>query len=84
MKHYTHPDFWKHYEKLPKTVQNLADKNFELLKKNHHHPSLHFKNTGRFWSVRIGLNHRALAVEREKEFIWFWIGSHSTYDKLIK
>lgn len=84
MKHYTHPKFWQYHQKLPTRIRNLADKNFELLKQNPEHPSLHFKNTGHFWSVRVGLSYRALAVEREKEFIWFWIGKHDTYDKLIK
>ena len=84
MKYYTHPKFWQNYQKLPINVRNLADKNFELLKRNPEHPSLHFKNIGRFWSVRVGLRYRALAVERDKEFIWFWIGKHDTYDKLTK
>lgn len=47
------------------------------------HPSLHFKVVGRFWSVRVGLHHRALAVEGGPDLIWFWIGSHADYDALI-
>jgi len=42
MKHFTSPQFWQHYQKLPPAIQQLADKNFELLKSNLHHPSLHF------------------------------------------
>jgi len=30
---------------LPKPIQKLADKNFELLKTNPFHPSLHFKKS---------------------------------------
>jgi len=26
---------------------------------------------------------RALAVEAESALVWFWIGSHADYDKLI-
>ena len=60
------------------------DKNFELLKQNPNHPSLHFKRIGRFWSVRVGLKYRALAVEGNAGLVWFWIGPHGAYDNLIK
>jgi len=43
MNYFTSPSFWKEYEKLPKHIQELADKNFEILKENSMHPSLHFK-----------------------------------------
>ncbi len=35
-------------------------------------------------AVRVGLKHRALAVETDDGFLWTWIGSHSDYDRLIK
>ncbi len=53
-------------------------------KENPRHPSLHFKKVGRFWSARVGLQHRALAVEVEDGLLWFWIGSHADYDRLVK
>jgi hypothetical protein len=34
--------------------------------------------------VRVGLRYRALAVEIDEGFLWFWIGSHADYDALIK
>lgn len=61
----------------------MADKNFELLKSNPRHPSLHLKKVGRFWSARIGTGHRAVAVEQESVLVWFWIGDHDEYDRLI-
>jgi mRNA-degrading endonuclease RelE of RelBE toxin-antitoxin system len=67
MKHLTLPRFWRHYRQLPKEVQELADKNFKLLKADPHHPSLHFKRVGQtkyLWSVRIGVHYRALGVEK--------------------
>jgi hypothetical protein len=60
-----------------------ANKNFRLLKHNPSHSSLRFKKIGAYWSVRIGLEHRALATEVEEGFLWFWIGSHADYDKLV-
>jgi hypothetical protein len=81
--HRTTPQFWDRFDKLPETVQALARKNFELLKQNAEHPSLHFKKVGRFWSARVGLNHRAVAVADGADFIWVWIGNHDEYDRLI-
>ena len=73
-------EFWAFYEKLPKDIQGLADKNFALLKENPEHPSLYLKRVGRYWSIRIGEKHRALGVEvDEKGLLWCWIGSHSEY-----
>ena len=61
--HRTTRRFWKCFDDLPEAVQKTAKKNFELLKKEPIHPSLHFKKVGKFWSARVGINHRALAVE---------------------
>lgn len=83
MKHSTTRRFWMCYDALPEEARALADKNYELLKKNPRHPSLHFKKTGKVWSVRVGIHHRAIAVEIEDGFLWVWIGLHAEYDKLI-
>jgi hypothetical protein len=82
--HRTTKQFWKCLENLPEHVQKTAKKNFELLKRNSSHPSLHFKKVGKLWSVRAGMNHRALAVEDGKEFIWVWVGTHDEYERMIK
>ena len=71
------------YERLPSPVQYLANKNFKLLKENPEHPSLHFKQVGRFRSVRVGLRYRALGVEVSEGVLWFWVGNHGEYDKLV-
>jgi hypothetical protein len=83
MKHFASRAFWEAYRKLPKSVRAVADKNYSLLKENPKHPSLHLKKIGRFWSVRVGAQYRALAVEVEGGLLWFWIGSHADYDALI-
>ena len=84
MRHFASFAFWAAYEKLPENIRALADKNYALLKENPQHPSLHFKKAGRFWSVRVGLRYRALAIEADDGLVWFWIGSHADYDTLIK
>ena len=84
MKHFSSPSFWECYEKLPRNIQELADKNFSFLEVNINHPSLHTKKVGIYWSVRVGKKHRALAVEVEEGLLWFWIGTHAEYDKILK
>ena len=84
MNHRATPDFWQEYRTLPPEIQELADRNYQLLCENPRHPSLHFKKIGRLWSVRVGIHYRALAVEDGDEVAWFWIGPHSEYDQLLK
>jgi len=84
VKHAATAEFWQSYEGLPERVRNLADQNFELLKKNPRHPSLHFKRVGNLWSARIGSSWRALGAQDGETIIWFWIGSHAAYDKLVR
>ena len=35
------------------------------------------------YSVRIGLNYRALGEVSGNDIFWFWIGTHADYTKLI-
>lgn len=84
MRHFASRAFWDAYRKLPENVRELADKSFVLLKSDPQHPSLHLKKIGCYWSVRVGLRYCALAVEMDAGLVWFWIGSHSVYDRLLK
>jgi mRNA-degrading endonuclease RelE of RelBE toxin-antitoxin system len=81
--HKTTTRFWSCFDTLPLHIQDLARKNFETLKENPHHPSLHFKKVGKLWSARVGSNYRAIAVQDGSDFIWVWIGTHREYEKLI-
>ncbi len=83
MKHCVSPKFWALYRALPTDVRDLADKNYELLKSDPRHPSLHFKKVGELWSARVGAHYRALAVEVESGMYWLWIGTHADYDKVV-
>ncbi len=84
MNHFTSPSFWECYNNLSKNIQKLSDKNFDLLKENPKHPSLHFKKVNKYYSVRVGTRYRALAIEINEGLLWFWIGTHSEYDALTK
>jgi len=52
------------------------------------HRSLHFKkvsikNGREFWSARVTQEYRALAIRVHDGFLWFWIGDHSAYDRML-
>ena len=82
--HKTTERFWKCFNKLPKEIQRISKEQFNLLKNNPHHSSLHFKKVGKVWSIRVSLDHRALAVKDGDDFIWMWIGTHDEYERIIK
>lgn len=84
MNHFASPDFWDCYQSLPGDVQLLAEKSFQLLKSDPRHPSLHLKKVGPYWSARVGLHYRVLAVEAGDDLVWFWIGSHAHYDRIVR
>ena len=84
MNHFATPEFWYHYRRLPTSIQQLADKNFALLKQDPQHPSLRLKKIGDYWSARVGLHYRVLAKDRGEGVVWFWIGHHNEYDQLLK
>jgi mRNA-degrading endonuclease RelE of RelBE toxin-antitoxin system len=83
VRHRATPKFWQHFSELPQEVQSLAKANFAMLKENPRHPSLRFKKVNRMWSVRVGIHYRALAVEDGSDIVWFWIGHHAEYDRII-
>ena len=84
MRHFATPQFWEHYNRLPKDVRELADKNFKLLKADPRHPSLHFRRVDGLWSVRVGAHYRALGLDKSNAVVWFWIGPHAAYDELLR
>jgi hypothetical protein len=83
LNHFTHPDFWTLYHKLPRDIRRRADAAYALLRENPRHPSVHFKKVGALWSARVTLDYRALAVEAPDGFVWFWVGRHDEYEKII-
>ena len=83
MNHRATPRFWGCYRCLPAEVRRLADACHALLRQDPRHPSLHLKKVGRLWLVRVGLHYRALAVEDGSTLVWFWIGTHAEYDRLL-
>lgn len=83
MRHHASPEFGALLDALPSRVQDLAHTNFALLKAGSRHPSLQFKPVGAYWSVSVGLHHRALAIAVDDGYLWFWIGTHAGYDRML-
>jgi len=87
LKSYRTPAFRNCFRQLPPPIQALARKNYGLWLEDNHHPSLDYKRVGKeplVWSVRVGIGWRALGVAKDDAIIWFWIGSHAQYDKLLR
>ncbi|HZE59938.1 MAG TPA: hypothetical protein VE085_05230 [Burkholderiales bacterium] len=84
MNHYASPEFWDAYRALPANIQRLADRCYEQLRRDERYPSLQLKKVGRFYSARVGIRYRAVGIETTDGIVWFWIGPHSEYDKIIR
>jgi hypothetical protein len=87
LKSYTVASFWDGFKTLPEEIQTTTRKKFAIWKENPFHPSLKFKCVNAsddIWSVRISRDYRALGVMNKNDIIWFWIGAHKDYEKLIK
>ena len=75
------------YESLPESIQREADEAYRRFAENPNHPGLNFERIkgtkAPLYSARVGRRHRALAGRDGETWVWFWIGSHSEYDKLL-
>ncbi|MDE0013950.1 MAG: hypothetical protein OXU36_22605 [Candidatus Poribacteria bacterium] len=72
--------------KLPNSIRQQAKDAYKLFRENPHHPSLRFKkvhNTESIYAVRININYRAVGVIDSGKIVWFWIGPHTEYEKLL-
>ena len=79
-------DFLKVYRQLPNDIRTQARKSYRLFQENPQHPSLQFKrihSTKPIYSARVNLSYRTLGILENDTIVWFWIGSHSEYDRLI-
>ena len=87
MKSRATPKFWKFYASLPRRVQRRARKAYQTWKANPNHPSLRFKRVDDerpIYSVRVGDDYRVLGFLEGDTVVWFWIGHHDEYKRLLK
>jgi hypothetical protein len=78
--------FWKSYRRLADSIRKQARDSYRQFEKNPYHPSLHFKqvhSSRPIYSVRVNLDYRAVGIRDGEEIVWYWIGPHDEYEKLI-
>lgn len=71
---------------LPTQVQRQAREAYRLFRADPSHPSLHFKQVHSdppIFSARVGIGYRALGVRDGNTIVWYWLGSHASYDKIL-
>ena len=79
--------FRQGYGKLPDEVRQRVRKAYRQWVANPQHPSLHYKKihaTLPIWSVRVGLNYRVVGIVHDEKMLWYFVGTHAEYDRLIK
>jgi hypothetical protein len=75
------------YQSIPKPIQEKAKVAYQLWSDNPDHPSLRFKKVHTklsIYSARIDLDWRAVGILDGDEVVWFWIGPHAEYEKLLR
>ena len=88
MKSQTTPAFRRRLAELPPDIQAQArDAYQQFQQRDPHYPGLRFHQVTRgrdvLYSVSVGLHYRALATLESGILVWFWIGHHSVYDKIL-
>ncbi len=79
--------FRKLLDNLPEKIQRQAHTSYARWETDHFHNSLQFKQvhpSKPYFSARVNDDYRALGFVKEDRITWFWIGSHSEYDNLLK
>ena len=79
--------FRKLFSALPLDIQKQARVAYSQFRSNPYHPSLQFKrihSSKPIYSARINIDYRTVGILEESEIVWFWIGSHREYEKLLQ
>jgi hypothetical protein len=73
---------------LPAHIQQQARDAYVIFQQNPSHPGLRFKQVYSgpppVYSARVSIAYRALATVEGDTVVWFWIGSHADYDRLLR
>lgn len=73
--------------RLPVAIRRQAAAAYRLFSADPHHPSLHFKKVHPslpIYSARVNDDFRVVGQMRTDGIVWFWIGKHEEYDRLLK
>lgn len=74
------------YADLPEHVQLQARRFYRLFRQDPTYPGLNFKKVdgeANIYSARVGRGYRALGQMDGADIVWFWIGAHAVYDRMI-
>jgi hypothetical protein len=72
---------------LPTDIRKRARAAYDRFHANPRHPGLEFKKVHRtrpIYSARVNDDYRAVGILDGNEIVWFWIGKHEEYDRLLK
>jgi len=80
--------FKKLFDRLSDHIKDNARKQYKLFLANPSHPSLRTKLVGstrnnkfKIYEVTVGMGHRATYFRDGDVYVWFWIGTHDSFDK---
>jgi mRNA-degrading endonuclease RelE of RelBE toxin-antitoxin system len=82
----TSADFRRDLAQLPPAIRRQVRDAYRLFAQNPRHPGLKFKKLPPhedIWSVRINNDYRAIGRNRGDIMLWFFVGTHADYEKLI-
>lgn len=87
MKSRTTRQFRDLYASLPERVRKQAREAYRQFHDNPAAPGLNFERIAGsrtpIYSARVSEQYRVLGRREDDTIVWFWIGTHSDYDKLI-
>ncbi|RPH51752.1 MAG: hypothetical protein EHM85_05615 [Desulfobacteraceae bacterium] len=76
------------FNNLPDNIKESARKQYKVFLENQSHPSLRRKQVGstrnnrfKVYEVTICMGYRATYFRDEDVYVWFWIGTHDSFDK---
>ena len=86
MKSRTTRSFRRAFKRLPAEIQDRAREAYRMFQSDPSHPGLQFKKIPPFdaiYSARVSRDYRAVCTLADDVAIWFFIGSHADYDRLL-
>jgi mRNA-degrading endonuclease RelE of RelBE toxin-antitoxin system len=87
MTSHTTKSFREALAKLPKNIRLQTRTAYRRFKVDPYHRGLHFKKvhgSRAVYSARVNDDYRVLGMLDGDEVVWFWIGKHEEYERLLK
>ena len=87
MKSHTTESFREALAKLPESIRKRAQEAYRKFRTDPYQRGLHFKRVHTVrpvYSARVTDDYRVLGVLDGDEIVWYWIGKHEEYQRLLK